>query len=64
MKRQGLKITLAELTKLKNNLIKQTQDLQKKLKIKDWKQVDCNSTYLINIINKSERFYDTWEIEK
>lgn len=64
MKRQGLKITLAELTKLKNDLIKQTQDLQKKLRLKDWQYVDYDAIYLVNIINKSKKCSDTWELEK
>ncbi len=62
MKRQGLKITLRQLTKLKQDLIKQQQDLQKELKIKEFHYVDYEQKFQINIINKTP-FSDTWEIE-
>jgi len=60
--RQGLRVTLAELTDLKMKLIKQQQDLQKKLKLEDSYVVDYNQKFLIGIINK-KGMSDTWELE-
>jgi hypothetical protein len=60
MKRQGLVITLAELTKLKQELIAEARNLNKKLGLN--KPVDYDRKWQINIINK-EGLSDTWEIE-
>jgi len=63
MKRQGLNVTLAQLTDLKMTLIKQQQELQEELKQKDSYVVDYNQKFLVGIINK-EGMSDTWELEK
>lgn len=63
IKRQGLSVSLAELTKLKMDLIKQTQELQKKLKMDDWQYVDYNQRFQIGIINKTPECSDTWKLE-
>jgi len=63
MKRQGLNVTLAQLTDLKMTLIKQQQELQEELKQKDPYVVDYNLKFMVGIINK-EGMSDTWELEK
>ena len=63
IKRQGLSVSLSELTKLKADLIKEVQELQKKLKIKNWESVDSNQRFQIGIINKTPECCDTWKIE-
>ena len=63
MKRQGLNVTLAQLTDLKMTLIKQQQELQEELKQKDSYVVDYNQKFLVGIINK-EGMSDIWELEK
>ena len=62
MKRQGLNVTLAQLTDLKMTLIKQQQELQEELKQKDSYVVDYNQKFMVGIINK-EGMSDTWELE-
>jgi len=62
MKRQGLNVTLAQLTDLKMTLIKQQQELQEELKQKDPYVVDYNLKFMVGIINK-EGMSDTWELE-
>jgi len=52
MKRQGLKVTLNEL----RNLIDE-------LKEQNWTN-DENQEFQINIINKTPKCSDTWEIEE
>ena len=61
MKRQGLNVTLAQLTDLKMTLIKQQQELQEELKLNSSK-IDYEQKYMVGIINK-EGMSDTWELE-
>lgn len=61
MKRQGLNISIGQLTKLKQELIDEALELNKELGIP--LPVDYDKKWLINIINK-EGLSDTWEIEK
>lgn len=63
MKRQAMKITLNQLTKLKQELIKQQQDLQKELGLDNSHVVDYKLKFLIGIINKTPECSDTWELE-
>lgn len=55
MKRQGLKVTIKELIDLAKELTEET----------DWKGLGCNvdEVFQINIINKTPKCSDTWEIE-
>lgn len=63
MKKQGLSVSLFELAKLKRNLVKQTQELQKELGIKNWEGVDSSQRFQVGIVNKTPVCSDTWEIE-
>ena len=62
MKRQGLIVTLGQLTKLKKDLLEQEKEFQKDLGIKNT-PVDYGKEFQINIINKTPKCSDTWEIE-
>lgn len=64
MKRQAMTVTPNQLQKLKTSLIHQQQELQKELGIKDWQVVSSDLKFQINIINKTPKQCDTWEIEK
>lgn len=57
MKRQGLKISLKELTDLKNQLISERMDLPL-----TELPIDYNAKFQVNIINKTGMSYD-WELE-
>jgi regulator of replication initiation timing len=62
VKKQALKTTLAELTKIKEDLIKQLQEENEMLKLEDKVYVNYEQQILIPIINK-EGLSDTWEFE-
>ena len=62
MKRQGLIITLGQLTKLKNDLLKEEIEFQKSLGFEN-DPVDYGKEFQINIINKTPKCSDTWRIE-
>ena len=64
MKRQAMKITLSQLTDLKMDLIKQQQEMNKKLNLKDPHYVNYDQKFQINIINKTPECSDTWELEE
>ena len=59
MKRQAMRITIAELENLKQDLINQSNELANELKI----EPNYDASFLVGIINKSE-CSDTWEFEK
>lgn len=62
--KQGLQITLNQLTKLKQALIEQHKELNKALGVKDYENYfDWDTKFQINIINKTPKCSDTWEIE-
>ncbi len=63
MKRQAMSMTLRQLTKLKLDLIRQLQELNKELNLKPANYVDYNQKFQITIINKTPECSDTWEIE-
>ena len=63
MKRQAMEITLSQITNLKMDLIKQQQDLNKKLDLDNPYYVDYNQKFQINIINKTPECSDTWKLE-
>ena len=62
MKTQGLIITLGQLTKLKEQLLKEELDLKKELGFENT-PVDYGREFQIRIINKTPECLDTWEIE-
>jgi len=62
MKRQGLVISLGQLTKLKEDLLKEEIEFQKELGFEN-DTVDYGKQFQINIINKTPECSDTWEIE-
>lgn len=69
MKTQGLRITIKELTELKLELIKEIQEEQKQLGIKDWEYVDYDQGIIVGIVNKEktpdgEYCCDTWRLQK
>jgi len=61
MKRQGLIITIGQLIKLNNDLIKEEIEFQKELGFEN-DPIDYGKEFQINIINK-EGLSDTWKIE-
>jgi len=63
VKRQGLRISLDELSKLKSDLIDEQQEFQRRLGNTNWQIVDYDRKFQINIINKTPKECDTWEIE-
>jgi len=62
MKRQGLNISIEELSELKFNLIDQSVELNKELGIET--PIDNKKKWMIGIINKTPEQSDTWEIEQ
>lgn len=64
MKKQALVITLAELTELKRELIKQQEELNLRLGLDQLSPIDYDRKMLIGIINKTPKCSDTWEILK
>jgi len=64
MKRQAMKITLSQLTKLKMDLIKQQQEMNKELNLENPHYVDYNQKFQVGIINKTPECSDTWELEE
>lgn len=63
IKRQALSVSLSELTKLKMDLIKQIQEIQKELGIKDWEEADFSQRFQVGIINKTPECSDSWRLE-
>ena len=61
--KQGLIISLGQLTSLKNNLLKEEIKLQEELGFGN-QPIDYGKEFQINIINKTPECSDTWEIEE
>ncbi len=58
MKRQAITVTIEELRKLADELEKEVKNNEKKYNISGWA-----TKFQINIINKTPKCSDTWEIE-
>ena len=59
-KRQAMSVSINELEKLRDDLIKEYNEFNNSI---GFKQVDYNKKWLISIINKTPECSDTWEIE-
>jgi len=60
MKRQALNISINELEVLRDSLIKEYNEFNNSIGMKE---VDYNKQWLIGIINKTPECSDTWIIE-
>jgi hypothetical protein len=60
MRRQALNVSINELEKLRDSLIKEYNEFNKSIGMKD---VDYNKQWLVPIINKTPEQSDSWEIE-
>jgi len=61
IQRQGLNLSVNELRKLADDLERQTRQFNLELDVD--KVVDFDKKWLVNIINKTPKCSDTWEIE-
>ena len=61
MKRQGLSVSLAELTNLKQELVEEAMEFNKSIGIDD--TINYNQKWIVAIINKTPECCDTWELE-
>jgi len=62
IKRQALIVSINELRKLADDLESQTKQFNLELGVRE--TVGADKKWLINIINKSVEYSDTWEIEE